>query len=161
MHSKIIQVGTDPIPKVEWVGESQFYDGFVGWIADYVADDLSSDERAYIIDDFCDEMKKRFPDYVEISPKMIPATERFITFKKGFREAFLNGMKCRLKAIAKESQSLDTFYKIRAMLIGITGDQFGTYIYEEGWGLSTEQRFLETVEEDTSYYFGSVIDYHY
>ena len=44
-HSKIVQISTDPIERKDWIVDTNYYDtGFVGSVADYVAD-VTDDER--------------------------------------------------------------------------------------------------------------------
>ena len=155
MHSKILQLSESPIAKEEWVEESRFYDGFSGWIADYVAG-VDDDIRNIVIEDWLSCFKENLKDWVTVD-------KNSITFKEGFRDYYSYKILDEVKRIAKEAtaNSIRTG-NLKSALEVLLGDPYGFYIYLEGYGLIKEAVFLtQYIQEDTPYFFGGVIDYHY
>ena len=154
MHSKIIQLNKTPIDRENWSTESDFYDGFAGWIADYVAD-VDDDVRNMVISDFKEGFDMSYRDFVTIE-------DDHIIFKNGFKDEYAGKILECLKEFVKEA----TVNSVRngSLRYGseeLLGDPFGIYIATE-YGLVRENVWLtEYIEEDTPYYFGGVVDYHY
>lgn len=155
MYGKIIQVSKQPLNADDYVEESAFYDNFCGWIADYVDDEVDSQVRDEVISGFL----KVFGNDV-----IIRYGNDQISFKvnDGWKEKYFSQ---QLQYI-KDYIQLAT---VESMMNGFTqyelekhiSDPFGTYIYEEGYGLTTLQVWLRYMAPETPYFFGAVIDYHY
>lgn len=164
MHGKIIQLinirdlNGKPVGEEDYVTEDYFYDGFSGWIADYVDEIIDNETRFSVFNNFQLGLKSEFPEY-------IICTKDTITFKEGFKEAYAESRISLLeKALAAEPKEcehpIDAFYRTKYLTRAILSDPFGTYIYQEGWGLMPESDYLVSVAAGT-YCLGSVIDYHY
>lgn len=153
MHSKIIELSKKPVE--ERVSETQFYDGFSGWIADYVAD-VDDDVRGDVISDFKEGFSSSYGD------DLVAIDKNTITFKEGFKDAYATKMLECLKDIVSKADIKSirngmTRYAIEETL----GDPFGFYIYEEGCLFRENCWLTQNLEEDVPYYFGGVVDYHY
>ena len=151
MHGKIIEVSKIALKPDEWVDESEFYKGFVGWIADYVDTDLiTEDIRNGIIEAFL----RNFGSFTENHDNNIS-----FVVHDGFKEKY---EKQRIEYMRDAVASADTAAEIYSAFYMYFEDMFGLYIYEKGYGLIPMVRWIiEYLEEDCTYYFGSVIDYHW
>ena len=155
MHSKIIQMDTKPISPEGFITEDMFFDGFCGWIADYVSE-VDKEVRDDVVNDFIEGFQSGLRDWVTVNGEKI-------TFKKGFKEFYIEKLLQSFKDIAEKATVSSIkdgmlLYSLESLL----GDPYGFYIYMEGYGLIQESRFLtHYVEEEIEYFFGGVIDYHY
>ena len=151
MHNIIIQVDTKPVSYDNWIPQDYFYDGFCGWIADYVQE-VDDEYREYALKEFV----AGYREIVKCSD-----------IEKGFviknKDAFFKGILETLKKIVNNLVITDFYgnnmaaYHIEKLI----NDPFGTYIYQEGYGLRTVIDFLGETKECQKYYFGAVVNYHY
>jgi len=154
MHSKIIQLSMQPLAKDEWVEESNFYEGFVGHIADYVNEDLTDDQRNDVIEWFKMSIQNKCPDHVTLHKDSI-------TFEEGFFEQYRKKFVATLKDFVEEIDENDFDDFQRHKLLTMIDDQFGWYVYLEGWGYETLDSFLSRNFDKRTFFFGAVIDYHF
>lgn len=157
MHSKIIQVSRIPLCREDYVGEWQFIDsGFCPWIADYVDEYLCDDMREYIIKDFLNQFGD---NAIVVKPHGNYAHGVIFSITEGFLASFRD--KC-LQGFKEDVANSNSLSDIRYAIANHLEDEFSTYIYEEGVGLCPVRRWLTGwASEDTIYYIGGVIDYHW
>lgn len=153
MHSKIIQVSRDEITQEDWITPEDFFldgrfEGFVGWIADYVSDWDIDTYRNDIIDSFI----KDFGNSVDYCDESFVVAEGFV---EKYTEELLSVVKSKIqqcKSLQDATWICETY----------TGDSFGCYIYEYGFGLTPIIKWIaEWLEEGRRYYIGAVLDYHF
>jgi hypothetical protein len=155
MHSNIFQLERTPLREEEFVTEEEFYDGFVGIVADYVDSDIDREEEILY---FINQLK---PYGIIYNPE-----EQSIVFKEGFKEKYFLEKFNKLKQLTseltlEEFAGIETFDELKLWKIKqLIEDKFGTYIYTENCWMPLDA-FLREMEEGEKYYFGSVIDYHY
>lgn len=155
MHSKIFQLERTPLKEEEFVTEEEFYDNFVGSIADYVDSDIDREEEILY---FVNQLK---PYGIIFYPE-----EQSILFKEGFKEKYFLEKFNKLKQLTseltlKEFAGIETFDELKLWRIKqLIEDKFGIYIYTKNYWTPLDA-FLREMEEGEKYYFGSVIDYHY
>ena len=157
MHSKIIQVSRIPLWQDDYVEEAQFIEGgFCPWIADYVDGDLNDDMREHIIEDFL----SRFGDNaIVITPLNNCAHGVHFEITEGYLESLRD--KC-LQGFKRDVANSESLSDLRYATANYLEDVFGTYVYEEGAGVMPVLRWLtEWADENTTYYIGGVIDYHW
>ena len=159
MHSKIIQISDTPISKDDWISESDFYEGgFVGWIADYVDDEVTDSIRSNTIDDFLD----KFNGMVEVWDITDEAEPNIVSFsvQDGFRKKYAQNSIDKFKKLVSQITVDDFPEGARIMADLCLGDQLGTYIFYDD-GLVTLVQWLSSVQEGVDYYIGAVLDYHW
>lgn len=147
MHSKIIEVSKHPLKEDERVEESYFYDGFVGWIADYVDCVRDEETRKAIQESFVEGMG------------LISGKDGF-TIPKGYRDAFIDKRIEELRNIIASASTVN-FWKTKVQIKAAIGDDVGLYIYKPGYGTVSYIQFIDECEEEVPYYFGAIIDYHW
>ena len=158
MHSKIIQISKEPIEEENYISESDYYESFVGSIADYVAD-LEDDEVESEKRDFISSLEKRgivkgdngneftivnktkffeglYEEFVSHVQKLADAT----------LEAFCNGK------LDDAMYCLNTSYK----------NKYDIYIDDKGewYGLVPLSEFMRSVNNGETFYLGGAVDYH-
>lgn len=170
MHSRIFQLETDvdnaidsPLTEDDIIGDWESPGWFTTTIADYVSDATDREEDIKWFIDCLDKAK----DYIKVET-IYDATEKktmydSITFLKGFKEQYFKKRHEIFKDKVKEMTQKDFcdpiyVYRLKALL----EDKFGFYIYGNDNGLYNLDAFVrDSLIEDTTYYFGSTLDYHY
>jgi hypothetical protein len=163
MHSRIFQIETAPVDKKAYIMTGDFEDGFVGQVADYVADsDNREEDIRWLIGNF--ESVANENDLL-IGSSLIDynPSDSSIIFKTGFKEAYFKKKFDQLqntvaKLTLKEfSDNGYTIYQIEKLL----GEKFGFYVQMTDCGYQTVDEFIrENVKENQKYYFGNTLDYH-
>ncbi len=163
MHSRIFQIENAPVKKKDYINTGDFEDGFVGQVADYVAD---SDSR----NDDINWLLGNFEAVVDGSNLLIGCSlidynpnEESIIFKTGFKEAYFKKKFDELQKITSQL-SLEDFanspylvYQVEKLL----GDKFGFYVQMTDNGYQSLDEFIRSeVKENVKYYFGNTLDYH-
>ena len=161
MHSRIIQVETEPVKDL--LSVDKFDDHwFIGSIADYVDED-------YEREDTLNTLREIFSiagDCVEFFDSEDGCG---VVFKDGFREAFFaagyEAFQDALSAL-KERTTLEKFIRggIWQELYDLNAaydNEAGYYISNDELGLKTLSRFIRLMKTDTRYYFGGTLDYHF
>lgn len=151
MSDYIIEVSNAPLKPEERMVEDLFYDDFVGWIAEYVDDNVLDYVRKDVIESFAQGLSNAFPEYVSYSPE----NESF-TFKEGFNEAFAKRQIKSIKDVVQNTSEDSSLFELSWRLHELIGDPFGTYIFKDA--LYKEITFLRDVHPGT-YYFGGVVYY--
>lgn len=118
--------------------------------------DVDDDIRGYVISNFKEGFSLSYGD------DLVVIDEYTITFKEGFKDAYAAKMLECLKDIVSKADIKSirngmTQYAIEETL----GDPFGFYIYEDGVLFRKNCWLTQNLIENTPYYFGGVVDYHY
>jgi len=154
MHGIIIQLEEEPLEsKEEYASAMDFYEDFVGQVADYVSDDIDRDEE---IKYFVEEMKKYGISYDE--------KKQSIVFLEGFKERYFAERFFKLKEVVK-NLTLEEFAKDSSKAWGLTQlieKKYGTYVYNSDSSWMTFDDFVrDQLEEGKTYYIGGIVDYHF
>jgi len=151
MHSRIFQLVSEPINEDDYATEADFLDGFVGSIADYVAE----------VDDRAEDIRW-FASYVEQYGGEYNPDEESITFPEGFALDYfrdrLEEVKCMVNNLTLEQFVTDTLcaYELRRLI----EDEFGFYVYIDNY-YETLDDFVRNLQGEQKYYIGAVLDYHF
>lgn len=163
MHSKIIQIETNPVDETEYIEPDYYYDTwFVSSIADYVAED---DDRKETIEWF----KEHFTPAMEYIEFISDENGEGFILREGFHTAFFTVMYSHFDKCLKElSEAASAAAYSRGDLDGkmyaikeAYDDKHGFYVQGDKTGLSTLYYFLRYTKVDTPYYFGGTVDYHW
>ena len=158
MHSRIFQIGKNPIDKIDYIEESHYYDHwFTHSVADYVNGDTDrADDIQWLKDCYENRGLSLGADadgeYFIITDKAKYFAGRFEKFKKTINE---------LAEIA-----LDDFAdgKCSAQIYTLKAaydDEFGFYVDGDDTGMETFDSFIRYNENNTKFYIGGTIDYHW
>lgn len=163
MHSRIFQIEDAPVLKKHYIGTGDFEEGFVGSVADYVAD---SDDRdgdiKWLVSNFeavtsCDSL------LIGCSLVQYNSADNSIVFLPGFKEGYFKSKFDELKRLTSR-MTLHEFannaydvYQIEKCILS----KFGFYVSSGPSGTQSMDEFIRSeVKENTKYYFGNTIDYH-
>lgn len=155
MHSRIIQISKEKIDKDDYIEESDYWDNFVGPIADYVSEDTDRDGD---IEWFVEILK----DSIEYNKDEESFTIK--DRKKYFERSYDKFMKI-LNEIS-DTMTLDKYMSpcdtVIYSLKSTYDDKFGFYIDDKGeyHGLSTLDNFMRYAEDGQKFYIGGTMDYH-
>ena len=158
MHSRIFQISSKPIDKIDYIREDSYYDSFVGEIADYVSED--TDRESDI-----DWLKSSLEGVAEFDGDKFTIVNKEEYFKPKLKK-FLYAMK---QIVAELNEDPAVFYD--------GGSKFGTHVYNmktayedkfsfyvdddsEYVGLETFDSFMRWVSNGDTFYIGATIDYH-
>lgn len=153
MHSNIFQLEERPLKfEEDYICEEDFYDGFVGTIADYVSNDVNRKEE---INYFIKYLKK----YGVIhNPK-----EQSIIFPEGFRTKYFSERFLNFKKIAEDItlKEFSTDSENIWILKNLIEERYGIYIYHEKSWVTIDAFVRYRLEEGKKYYIGAVLNYHF
>ncbi|MBT1280253.1 hypothetical protein VTU32_08200 [Thermoanaerobacter sp. CM-CNRG TB177] len=154
MHGTIIQLEEKPLRfEEDFACEEDFYDDFVGVIADYVSDDVDRDVE---IQYFIEYLKK----YKEVT---YDPQEYSIIFPKGFKEEYFSARFFNLKKIVQEL-TLEEFSTDSTkvwILENLIEEKYGIYIYHKETWTTFDEFVRYNLKEGQKYYIGTVLDYHF
>ena len=163
MHSRIIQISKEPINEDDYLSEDKYYDIVCGALADYVDGDTdrdddiewfigclgdsisyNKDEQSFTIIDKEKYFDKAFEHFQELLKKLSDTTLKVFS---GI------GKKEEIYQFTTDMYSLKSTYD----------DEFSFYIDDNGeyFGMSTIDNFMRNVENNTKFYIGTTIDYHF
>ena len=157
MHSRIFQISKNPIPKCDYIKDSNYYDHwFTNSVADYVNGDTDRDDDIKWLKDCYEEKGLLFGvddggEYLVIEDKTKYFAANFETFQS---------------ALEKLSQTtLDNFVKGECgyalyKLKSAYSDKFGFYAECEDDNLEEFDNFVRLADVGIKYYIGATIDYH-
>ena len=158
MHSRIYQISKNPIPKCDYIEESNYYDHwFTNSVADYVNGNTDRYDDVKWLKDCYEEKGLSFGvddggEYLVVEDKTKYFAVNFENFRKAFEELskttfddFVNG-KCGT-----------SLYRLKESY----NDKFGFYVECEDCGCETFDSFVRYVPVGVKYYIGATIDYHY
>ena len=163
MHSRIIQLTEKKLCSDEYIEERDFMgyeDSISNYIqgADYViAVDDRKEDIEWFKDYLCDDLGLK--EYVELN-----LDEELITFKKGFKTTYFQIFFDKLNQLTqeidlKEFSSYSTIYKLQKIINPNHGFRICSEEKAEMMSLHDFVRYL--TDEETIYYVGGVLDYHY
>ena len=160
-HSKIVQISTDPIERKDWIVDTNYYDtGFVGSVADYVAD-VTDDERKACI------------EYLSTYPmpgiRVVPKSETLVIVSKEeyFRSRWEKAV-ATARSIAEmslvdfatpkgENAIRDMEYYGR--------DRYSVYVDDTAtdfeFGFTYFDDFVRQAKDGDVFYIGGIVDYHW
>lgn len=163
MHSRIFQIEASPVSECDYISTGDFEDGFVGQVADYVADsDNRQDDITCLLGDF-DNVTDNNSLLIGCSLYEYNSNEESIIFRTGFKEAYFKAKFESLQEITSQLTLTDfanspyMVYQIEKLL----GEKFGFYIQIKDNGYQSLDEFIRSnIKENTKYYFGNTLDYH-
>ena len=152
MHSRIIELSTEPICVDERICESDYYDnGFIGAIADYVSENT---DRNHDIE--------WFVSYLKSKNVVSKSNEESFTLSDNFREKYFKEKYDALKECVS-NMSFETFCKNSLDLYRVTSyieDKYEFYIHHDGY-YETLDSFMRNANDGQTWYFGGTLDYHF
>lgn len=154
MHSRIFQVGLEPISKENYIEESNYYDHwFTTTFADYVSDDCDRKEDIKWLQDCYGTKGIEFGtddngEYFIVKSKQTYFEDSFKEFTKLVHEI--------------TEYTLDDFahgmYEV-GLLRRAYEDKYSFYV-DEDEELMTFDSFVRLCEMEEKYYIGGTVDYH-
>lgn len=161
MHSRIFQVSESPIPQDKLSKQYRYEDGFVGSVADYVA--LIPYKSADYLGDlqWLQNVSKGIE--VDIENGTIKVTNKKEYFDEK-HDKFIDLLE-ELKNVTLDDFSKENFnlsFKISDLKYSYE-DKYSFYVddNDEYCGISNFDNWVRSVEENKTYYVGSIIDYHF
>ena len=154
MHGKIIELSREHVNKGERITESDFFDvGFIGHYADYV-DSVTEENRRNVILEFLSFLENK---RCILNGDMKSFTFDFYAKEKFFLEKF-EKFKCLANEITlKDFSNYSTnVYRLQDLL---ENDDF--FIHCDGVFYKVDYFIREFAEDNSTWYFGGVVDYHY
>lgn len=156
MHSRIYQISTEPIDKVDYIEESHYWDHwFTNSVADYVNGDTDRVGDIKWLKDCYESRGVSFGtddngEYFIVTDKLRYFTPKFEEFKNVLKE---------ISKVAIDDFISDAFGLPMYKLESAYDEKFGFYI---DWDddLLTLDDFIRCAEVGTKYYIGATIDYH-
>lgn len=157
MHSRIFQVSKNPIHKIDYIEESNYYDHwFTNEIADYVDGGTDRDDDIQWLDSCAKGYEVAVDDngyYFVVNNKEQYFAEAFNRFKEALVEIGEPTIEDFIKGI--------DLWKLK----DANEDKFGFYVDYDGFDYGSElltfDRFMRMCELGTKYYIGGTIDYHW
>lgn len=152
MHSRIIELSTEPIKMNERITESDYWDnGFIDNIADYVID-VNEEERISSINWFINYLKSKDLLFTNDKEKIVFGTN---VKEKHFRNSFEEFDKS-LKGMSFEDFCNRNIYDLMDKI----EDKYGFYIHFEGCYYSFDSFVRWFDLDEMEFYFGGILDYH-
>lgn len=155
MHSRIFQLGKEPIPQYEWMVESDLPDWFFETIADAA---MVSEDRKEDIERLMSSLKgiASFED-----DTITFSEDAAIRYFSGIYPAFLEKLNALRGVTLEEFAGItgDCRQKIYS-LNEAYNDEFSVYIYYD-YRLMTMEEFFRYITLDKPFYLGGVLDYHF
>ena len=155
MHSRIFQIGKEPLTKEEYIVSSSIPEWFTYSVADYIDDDCNRESDI----DWLMSAALGGVASVDGDKLVFHDTSRYF---EGKYEAFIKAAEQLTKT------SFDNFLSccaVRAVLFNLKeayNDRYGFYVYNsDDDSLDTLDDFMRSVKDGETYYIGGVIDYHY
>lgn|SRR5699024_7753412 len=155
MHSRIYQISKEPIVKDDYVSEDLFYDEIFNHVADYVTEETNrEDDINWLVGSLSD------------LPYTFNQDEKSIVFHPGFKEAYFESDFIKFKSLTA-NMTLDSFSNnnIDGMnlyrIIKCINDKFGFYTIDDDNMVQTMDEFIRDIEENTKYFIGGTLDYHF
>lgn len=154
MHGTIFQLEEKPLRfEEDFACEEDFYEGFVGIIADYVSEDVDREEEI-----------NYFVTYLGKYGITYNSEEQSIIFPKGFKEEYFSARFFNLKKFVEEL-TLEEFSTDSTkvwILKNLINEKYGIYIYSRQSSWITFDEFVRyNLKEGQKYYIGTVLDYHF
>ena len=158
MHSRIYQVSENPIE--EFIGEYRYEDGFVGELADYVAE-VAKDSDSYIEDlKWLNNAKGLEVDIEKKTVKVVSKRDYFEEKHEEFQKELEELELTTLDEFCKENYPLiSKMYNLECAF----NNKRGFYMddNDEYFGIITLDNWVRSAEEGKSYHIGTITDYHF
>lgn len=153
MHGKIIELSRESVSKDERITESDFFDvGFIGHYADYV-DSVTEENRRNVILEFLSFLENR---KCILNGDMKSFTFDFCAKEKFFLEKFEKFKSLANEITLKDFSNYNTnVYRLQNLL---EDDEF--FIHCDGAFYKIDY-FIREFADNSTWYFGGVVDYHY
>jgi hypothetical protein len=153
MHSTIFQLEEKPLRfEEDWACEEDFYDDFVGTIADYVSEDVDREEEI-----------NYFVKYLGQYGIIYNSEEQSIVFPEGFKAEYFSERFFKLKKIVEDItiEEFSTDSTKVWILKNLIEEKYGIYIYHKGSWKTFDEFIRYNLQEGQKYYIGNVLDYHF
>lgn len=162
MHSFIIQLQKEPVNRGEYIVSCEYEEHwFTRLVADYTYDfSFPRDAIAVFL--------KRLGGAEKYTEQFADRNGFGVIFKEGFRKAYFDEQYVKLRAAIQklsDAATVDSFRQgsltwLMCDLRRSYDDKHGIYVESDG-DLITLNHFVRDVLENTCYYFGGVVGYHY
>lgn len=152
MHSRVIQLSLEPISNENYI-EADYENGFLSTIADYTSEDTDRNEDIKWID-----------DYIKDYGAELNNDNKSFYFPRGFKNKYFEKrFECLKEMIDK--MSLNTFSCSDSVVYNIDNlscNKYGFYIsIDNDNEYIPLDSFVRNLNEDTTYYIGGTLDYHF
>lgn len=158
MHSNIYQISKTPICILEYKEESDYYEGFINEIADYVDGDVNRIDQIGFLKNWLEKT----------GAGVIDGDKLTITNKEKFFEDTYRQYKEKLKELINIDTGIKFFGSVKQEqlindLNSIVNDKYTCYFDDNGemYGLMNIYEFMRRAENGDVWYLGAVIGYHY
>ncbi|ERM91233.1 hypothetical protein O163_11415 [Caldanaerobacter subterraneus subsp. yonseiensis KB-1] len=153
MHSTIFQLEEKPLRfEEDFVCEEDFYDDFVGIVANYVSEDVDREEEInYLV------------KYLEKYKIIYNSEEQSIVFPEGFKGEYFSERFFKLKKFIEDLiiEEFSTDSTKVWILKNLIEEKYGIYIYHKGTWKTFDEFVRHNLKEGQKYYIGTVLDYHF
>ncbi|SDF51992.1 hypothetical protein SAMN04244560_00854 [Thermoanaerobacter thermohydrosulfuricus] len=153
MHSNIFQLEERPLRfEEDYACEEDFYEGFVGTVADYVSEDVNREEEI-----------KYFVEFLKKYGIMYNPEEQSIVFPEGFKIQYFRERLEKLKKIVEDItiEEFSTDSTKVWILKNLIEEKYGVYIYYKKTWKNFDEFVRYDLQEGGKYYIGSVLDYRF
>ncbi|SDG49155.1 hypothetical protein SAMN04244560_02440 [Thermoanaerobacter thermohydrosulfuricus] len=153
MHGTIFQLEEKPLRfEEDFACEEDFYEGFVGIIADYVSEDVNKEEEI-----------NYFITYLGKYGIIYNSEEQSIVFPEGFKAKYFSERFLKLKKIIEDLiiEEFSTDSTKVWILKNLIEEKYGIYIYHKGSWRTFDEFVRYNLKEGQEYYIGTVLDYHF
>ena len=162
MHSRIFQIETSPVDKDNYIGESRYYDSFVGQNGvDYVDEGTDRDDDIEWLRKSLEGIATFEDDHFIITNKKAYFEDKYDKFKKLIDN--LGTMSIEdFMGNAKEGTHYDQTIDYQMFLLEAAYDsKYEFYVDSIDYNMKTMDEFMRKADENVPYYIGATIDYHF
>lgn len=151
MHSRIFQMSVNPIDKTNYISEDDLPEYFFNEIADYAHESQNSrkDDIIWFTESTCNIFKYINDNKIKLTQKENYFSSRYEYFKetlKALNDITLEDFKRNIN-----------LYELKMS----ADDDYGFYIFDDN-GLHTMDDWIRNNStENTIYYIGTILDYHW
>jgi hypothetical protein len=158
MHSRIFQISKNPIDKVDYIEESNYWDHwFIGSIADYVNGDTDRESDIEWLKHCYNNEGLLFG--VDEGGEYFIVEDKHKYFAKNF-EAFQKALK-ELTDVTIDDFITGKYGMNMCNLKLAYDDELGFYVDGDDTGMETFDSCIRSSSNGTKFYIGSTIDYHF
>jgi hypothetical protein len=150
MHSRIFQLSEHPINPDDYIIEEDFYDNFIGEVADYVSGDTCRNEDIYW---FVSSLKQYGIIYNEKEESIIfPEDFKFKYFKSRYDKFVKLSQEIDLRKFSSDDLELWSLQQL-------IENKYGFYIFTNHY--EPLDSFVRQLQGEEKYFIGGTIDYHF
>lgn len=158
MHSRIFQISKNPIDKVDYIGESHYWDHwFTNSVADYVNGDTDRENDIKWLKDCYGNEGLSFG--VDEGGEYFIVEDKSKFFAKNF-EAFQKALK-ELTEVTIDDFVTGKYGMKMYNLKSAYDDELGFYVDGDDTGMETFDSCIRSSSNGTKFYIGATIDYHF